>query len=198
MVHLRIMSNRPVSLDKPSLFVPKRTRGLLLVSLIAILALSAGITTMVVLGQENGGKTASGSCQDTDAVVVNGTRYSCLDVTAKVDFASPGYSLLKNPVTFLGIGFQTICPPGISNCGNQSLVVGQSSNTTVIRLAVISLNITFADNNVSNVFALFPLHQGAPTVALANHGSSKAGVLLEYSPGASPVNVRVILLVGGQ
>jgi hypothetical protein len=126
-------------------------------------------------------------------VIANGTKYACLDVTGQIVFSSPGYSMLKEPVTFMSVKFEAVCPQRISNCGDQSLNLSKTG--TVIRLAAISFDLSFSDHTVERVFGLLPLYEGAQIVVLSNHVSPGAGFLLEYATGASPTNVRVMLLV---
>ncbi len=195
------MSDIPPSIGTARFSFPGRIASrtfIIPIIVVLIISVSSVAALMLVVSQDTGKNTTpSGICQSTSTVVVNGTSYSCLNITSQVEFSSPGYSLLEKPVTFMDVRFDTLCPQGIGNCGDQSLVVNQNSNATMIRLAVISFNLTFADQSVHNVFGLLPLRQGSPIYVLSNHVSPKAGFLLEYTPGASPVNVRVILLVEG-
>lgn len=125
-------------------------------------------------------------------LLVDGARYCALDVTDDMEYALPGYSALKTPVTFMGVKFETVCDPNMRGCATRTL---ETATGPPVTLGVVSFILTFPDNTKESLTELLPLHDGPPLYVLSKHTDPRGGFSMTYAPIGSLVHWRTLLLV---
>ena len=119
-------------------------------------------------------------------MAVNGTSYCASDVSKDIVIQQPGYGYFLNPsITFMGVNFQTICPPNYRGCP------GSNSSSTIVLASTILFNLTFADGTVERVGGV--IGDSTYFFALSNHLNPRAGSLIEYISGTN--SLKIFLLV---
>jgi hypothetical protein len=120
---------------------------------------------------------------------VNGSFYWADDVSKDITIGMPGYSYFRNAsVTFDGVKFQTICPPGYGGCP------GSGSSFTTVLAGAIRFNMTFPDGRTETGGDV--IGDSIYTFVISQH-YPRAGMLIEYVNDypKSPVDYAVFLLV---
>lgn len=129
-------------------------------------------------------------CQYVDIVEINGTSFCTMDVTNQLEFAIPGYSQLAAPVTFMGVTFQTYCPPNLGPCAGRP----NRQISTAVGVGVLLFNLTFSDGHGESAFTYLPYY-GPPLYILSKHSTPRAGFSVAYVKEASVADLRITLLV---
>ena len=113
-------------------------------------------------------------------MLVNGSLYYADDITSDITIGFPGYSFFHNTsVTFLGVRFETYCPPSYGGC---PIPPGVTETTvTTMMIGAIRLNATFADKSTESINAL--IGDDDYIFAFTHHAGPQAGVLIVYSGG---------------
>src|SRR5271169_1023049 len=90
------------------------------------------------------------STAQAQIITVNGSQYYADDVSTNVSVGNPGYSFFHNAsMTFLGVKFETYCPPSFSGC---PIPAGTTITTaTTMFLGAIRLNTTFPDKSAETI-----------------------------------------------
>jgi hypothetical protein len=123
---------------------------------------------------------ATGSTGNIPTMTVNGSLYYSDDITSDITIGFPGYSFFHNSsVTFLGVKFETDCPPSYGGCPVPPGVT--ETTVTTMMIGAIRLNATFADKSTESISAL--IGDDDYIFAFTHHTGPQAGVLIVYSGG---------------
>jgi hypothetical protein len=113
-------------------------------------------------------------------MLVNGSLYYADDITSDITIGFPGYSFFHNAsVTFLGVRFETYCPPSYGGCPVPPGVT--ETTVTTMTIGAIRLNATFPDK--SSEFISAPIGDDDYIFTFMHHTNPQAGVLIVYSEG---------------
>lgn len=167
-------------------------RNILLFSVAPLIALILGALFLVgAFGPSQAKSTQpeilSGCDQKLD---LNGTTFCTLDVTSLMVFTEPGYDIMKRPVTFNGVTFETVCPDNAAYCGNQT----RTGTRTLV--SDIIFKFMFHDSSSDEVGIVVP-SGGETTQLMSGHTHPRAGVLLQFPPQQRG-GLDVLLLVEAQ
>jgi hypothetical protein len=126
-------------------------------------------------------------------MTINGSAYCTTDVSKDIVVQNPGYSyFLNGSITFMGVGFQTICPAHYSGCP------GSNSTSTVVYAGAIKVAVTFPDKSNETIGEV--IGDSHYVLIISRHNDPKVGIQIQYIPGlyasgASISNYQVLLLV---
>jgi hypothetical protein len=125
-------------------------------------------------------------------MTVNGSLYYADDVSNDITLGGPGYSFFHNgSVTFLGVTFETYCPPSDSGC---PVPPGTTVTTaTMVYLVLIRFNATFPDGTVETVSGV--IGDATYFYVFSQHEDPRAGILMSISYGKEATTDEVYLLV---
>jgi hypothetical protein len=125
--------------------------------------------------------TLTATYANENALVMNvgGSLYYADNVSSDMEVQNPGYAYFLNAsVTFDGVKFETVCPQSYSEClapiGNKTT---QTVTVTVPPLGVYRFDMTFPDGKTETTEGF--LDDASYTLALSNHVSPRAGMLIE-------------------
>jgi len=113
-------------------------------------------------------------------MTVNGSLYYADNVTMDISGGNPGYLHFQNTsVTFLGVKFDTYCPPSYGGCPvtTGTTIMAQTS----MSIGAIRVNATFPDDSTETMNAV--IGDLDYVFLLSRHGNPQTGVLVVYSGG---------------
>jgi hypothetical protein len=112
-------------------------------------------------------------------MMINGTQYYADDVSDVMVIQNPGYSYFPNgSITFMGVKFETICPPEYSGCSH-------SNGGITMSAGAIGFNMTWQQDK-SSERAGGVLGDLTYVYFLSQRYGPRAGILMEYVSSASP------------
>ena len=124
-------------------------------------------------------------------MAVSGTEFCSVEVTNDTVLGNPGYSYFKNgSISFMGVTFQTICPPGGMGCP------GVTSRTATMFSGEMRFTMTFPDHTNETAWGITGVDPYVPILSV--HSNPKAGMLIEdegYDAQMGEEIVHVFLLV---
>jgi len=111
---------------------------------------------------------------------VNGSLYYADNVSMDISVGNPGYSYFHNgSVTFLGVKFETYCPPSYGGCPLPAGVT--ETKVTTVTIGLIRLNATFPDKSTETIDGLIGTIDYF--YVFSHHSNPQAGILIVYSNG---------------
>lgn len=124
-------------------------------------------------------------------MTVNGSLYYADDVSTDMTLGGPGYSFFHNAsVTFLGVTFETYCPPSDSGC---PVPPGTTvTTTTTVFLSLIRFNATFPDGITETVSGV--IGDATYVYFFSQHTDPQAGIVISINYGKT-TTAEVYLLV---
>jgi hypothetical protein len=144
--------------------------------IVAALIIGAAATLLVVWTYYGlGSNQAIGVCGAGTEVSINSTKFCALDITSELQFAGNGYSLLPNPITYLGVRFSTVCQENVT-CGTSSQSPG-SVTATATTVAAFKFNLAFSDGTNETIGTV--LRDSIPPPVLSHHSDPIAGFEME-------------------
>jgi len=124
-------------------------------------------------------------------MTVNGSLYYADDVSSDITLGGPGYSYFHNAsVTFLGVTFETYCPPSDSGCPVPSGTT--ITSTTTVMLGLIRFSATFPDGTTETMNAV--IGDATYVYVFSRHTDPQAGILISITYGKT-TTAEVYLLV---
>ncbi len=126
----------------------------------------------------------------TTVMKVNGSSYCAVDVSSDTVVGNPGFSYFVNgSVTFMGVRFQTYCPPNYSGCPVPPNYTTTTQTLTTVSIGDMRFNMTFPDGKVE--VAGNVIGDSSSVLMLSRHVNPMAGMLIQ----AKPYGYSVFLLV---